>query len=282
MDQASSAAPAEDAVTADAPAPSLAAPRAPRLEPALFKELVLHLVKREIDAAHRMTILGWAWPVTRQLAQLAVLVFIFGHVLNLGIHDFPVYVFSGLIAWAWFSGGIGAATRSLLDQRHLLFQPRMPPAVLPIVAIVVPLVDVLLALPVLAVMLLVGDGIPWTALLLPLLIVAQLVLMSGLAWLTAAGTVFFRDIPNIVAVALNMLFYLTPVFYVLGRIPPQYQSYLKLNPMATIVDGYRALLLGAPSPGAGAIAYTAALAVLLMGVGFVAFQRVQHRFVDNL
>jgi ABC-type polysaccharide/polyol phosphate export permease len=285
MDQASYAAQAEDAGRLDGfapPSPDLASPRASRLRPALFKDLVLHLVKREIDATHRMTVLGWAWPVTRQLAQLAVLVFIFGSVLNFGIHDFPVYVFSGLIAWTWFSSGIASATSSLLDQRHLLLQPRMPPAVLPIVAIVVPLVDVLLAMPVLALMLLLGDGIRLTVLLVPLLIVAQLVLMSGIAWLTAAGTVFFRDVPNIVAVALNLLFYLTPVFYVLRKIPERYQSFLELNPMATVVDLYRALLLGAPSPGIGAILYTVGLSLALVALGFAAFHRVQHRFVDNL
>jgi lipopolysaccharide transport system permease protein len=287
MDHAPSAVRAEDETHGDPGAAAagvagLASPRAATLSPGLFKELVLHLVKREIDATHRMTVLGWAWPVARQLVQLAVLVFIFGSVLDSGIKHFPVYVFSGLIAWTWFAGGIAGATSSLLSQRHLLHQPRLPPAVLPMVAIVVPLVDVLMALPVLALMLLASGGIPWTALLVPVLVLAQLVLMSGIAWLASAGSVFLRDIPNIVAVGLNVLFYLTPVFYSLHKIPQQYAGYLKLNPMATIVDMYRALLLGQPYPGALAIAYTATLSVVLMIGGYVAFHRVQHRFVDSL
>lgn len=260
----------------------LVGPRTPTLSPGLFKELVLHLVKREIDATHRMTVLGWAWPVTRQLVQLAVLVFIFGSVLDLGIPNFPVFVFSGLIAWAWFAAGTSAATSSLLAQRHLLSQPRLPPAVLPIVAIAVPLVDVVIALPVLVVLLLLSDGVPWTAVFVPGLILGQLVLMAGLAWLVAAGSVFLRDVPNIVAVGLNVLFYLTPVFYGLHTIPDKYVGVLKLNPMATIVEGYRALLLGEAGPGRWAIAYAVAFALGLLVLGWVVFQRLQHRFVDSL
>jgi lipopolysaccharide transport system permease protein len=270
-----------ESIALDAP-PSLSAPRSTQLSPGLFKELCLHLVKREIDATHRMTILGWAWPVVRQLVQLAVLVFIFGSVLDLGIENFPVFVFSGLIAWTWFAGGTTAATGSLLEQRDLLFQPRLPPAVLPIVAVAVPLVDVLMALPILLAMLLIEGGIPATALLIPLLILVQLVLMSGIAWLTAAGSVFLRDIPNVTAVGLNVLFYLTPVFYGLHTIPEKYAGLLKLNPMATIVNSYRALLLGEPFPGLGAVAYTLAFAAGLSVLGFLVFTRVEHRFVDNL
>jgi len=289
MDQASYAARPEDLMPAGGAASGdgasgLATPQAPHLDPGLFKELVTHLVKREIDATHRMTVLGWAWPVTRQLVQLAVLSFIFGTALHFGnqIKHFPVFVFCGLIAWTWFSTGVGAAASSLLDQRHLLFQPRMPPAVLPIVAVAVPLVDVVMALPVLAVMLLVTTGIPWTVVFVPLLIVVQVVLMSGVAWLTSAGAVFMRDVPNIVAVSLTTLFYLTPVFYGLHTVPERYAKFLKLNPMATIVESWRALLLGGAYPGIGTIAYTLVLTIALAVGGFVSFRRVQHRFVDSL
>jgi lipopolysaccharide transport system permease protein len=260
----------------------LAVPGAVPLSPGLFKELSLHLVRREIDATHRMTVLGWAWPLVRQLVQLGILVFIFGSVVDLGIDDFPVFVFSGLIAWNWFSTGCTAATGSLLDERHLLFQPRLPPAVLPIVAIIVPLVDVLMALPVLVLLLLLEGGVPVTALLIPLFVVVQLVLMSGIAWIVSAAAVFLRDVPNIVGVALNALFYLTPVFYGIHTIPEKYRSLLELNPMATIVNGYRAILLHQPVPGAFAILYTLGLAALLCVVGYLAFTRIQDRFVDNL
>jgi len=183
-----------------------------------------------------MTVLGWLWPLARQLVQLAVLVFIFSHVLDLGIHDFPVFVFCGLIAWNWFSIGLGAATSSLLDRRHLVYQPRVPPSVLPLVAITVPLVDMVMALPVLLLMLSFGEGLRWTMLLVPLLLVVQFVLMSGIVWLTSAAAVFFRDVPNVVGVFLTVLFYATPVFYAVSKIPERYSPLLHANPMTALVE----------------------------------------------
>jgi len=106
--------PADVATTPDAASPSLAPPRAHGMSPALFRDLVLHLTKREIDTTHRMTLLGWLWPLARQLAQLGVLVFIFASVLPLDIDNYAVFVFSGLIAWAWFQSGIASAATCIL------------------------------------------------------------------------------------------------------------------------------------------------------------------------
>jgi lipopolysaccharide transport system permease protein len=245
-------------------------------------ELVLHLVKRELSSAHRFTVLGWAWPLARQLAQLGVLVFVFSSVLDLGIPDFPVYVFSGLVAWNAFSTGLSAASTSLIDQRHLVFQPRLPAAVLPVVAVVVPFVDVLMAAPVLLLMLILSGELHATAFLFPLVLAVQLVLMIGLAWLLAPASVYVRDVPNLVALGLMVLFYLTPVFYSLHRIPEQYEWLLQLNPMTTLLDLDRALLLGLPYPGVAHIVGTCALAAVLAVAGWFGFERMRPGLVDNL
>jgi lipopolysaccharide transport system permease protein len=261
---------------------TLAPPRAARLSPSLFRDLVLHLAKREIDATHRMTLLGWLWPLVRQLAQLAVLVFIFSSVLPLGIDDFPVFVFSGLIAWTWFQTGIAAAATSVLAHRHFVRYPRFPVAVLPVVAVAVPLLDVMLALPVLVVMLMVQRGVSWTIVLLPLPVLMQFVLMSGIAWIVAAASVLFRDIPNLIGVMLTILFYLTPVFYGLKTVPDRFVPLLNANPMTTIVELDRALLLGERAPGPGHIAAVALLAGVVVVGGFRLFRGLEDRLVDEL
>jgi len=249
---------------------------------ARLRDLTLHLAKRELDVTHRMTVLGWAWPLVRQLALLGVLVFVFSNVVDLGIDNYATFVFTGLIAWSWFAAGITAATSSLVGQRHLLFQGRFPSAVLPIVALTVPLLDVVLALPVLLVLVATNQGLPWTIALLPLLIVLQFVLMAGIEWMTASASVFFRDVPNLVGVALLLLFYLTPVFYGLRDLPRRFERLLQINPLTTIVEAYRAALLGDPAPGAARLAAVAGVSVLAAVVGFALFNRVQDRFVDYL
>jgi lipopolysaccharide transport system permease protein len=247
-----------------------------------MRELVLHLASREISSTHRLTLLGWTWPLARQLAQLAVLVFIFSAVFDLGIDNYPVFVFSGLLAYTWFSAGLIGAASSLLSQRHFVFQPRFPTAVVPVVAVTVPFVDVLLALPVLLVMLVAAGDLGWSALLLPSLLVIQLLLMCGLAWLCAAGTVYLRDVPNVVLVGLTLLFYVTPVFYSLERVPEKYRWVLELNPLATLIEGYRAVLIGEAAPGALKLLLLCAASAAIAALGLLVFRRLQPSFVDEL
>jgi lipopolysaccharide transport system permease protein len=249
---------------------------------AYVQELVLHLARRELNTRHRWTILGWAWPLTRVLAQLAVLVFVFSSILDLNIENYPVFVFSGIIAFAWFSSGISDGTSSLLSQRHLVLQPGFPTPVVPVVAVAVAFVDVLMALPVLILMLAIsGDLSPTAAVFVPLLLV-QLVLMCGLGWLAAALTVYLRDVPNVVTVGLTLLFYVTPVFYSVERVPEQYRWILQLNPLGTLIESYRWALLGDPFPGTVQFSLTVAASFLVAALGLVAFRRLRPGFADEL
>lgn len=256
--------------------------RAGAMDPGHFADLVLHLARREVASMHRLTLLGWAWPAVRQLAQLAVLVFVFSTVLPLGIPDFPVFVFSGLIAWSWFAAGVQQGTTSLLSQRHLVFQSRFPVAVLPVVSVAVPLVDVLLVMPALGLLLVASGELHWTVLLMPPLLAVQLVLMCGIAWITAAATVFLRDIVNTVTVGLLMLFYLTPVFYSIDAVPERYVWILHLNPMTTMLEAYRSVLLGQDFPGLPRMAAVVAGSIVLAALGWRFFRRLEDRFVDEL
>lgn len=247
-----------------------------------LRELVAHLAQRELNSRHRWTLLGWAWPLARVLVQLAVLVFVFSAVFDLGIDNYPVFVFSGLIAFSWFTSGVSDATSSVISRRHLAFQPGFPKAVIPIVSIAVPVIDVLMALPLLVVMLAVTGDLHWSALLLPVLLVAQLVLMSGVAWLCSALSVYLRDVPNVVLVGLTLLFYMTPVFYSLSRVPDQYRWVLELNPLGTLIESYRAVLLGQPWPGAVQFGATVAGSFALAVAGLLVFRRLEPGFVDEL
>lgn len=250
--------------------------------PHAFSALVAHLTVRQLKSSYQLTLLGWGWPVAKQLAQLAVLVFLFGHVIHLNIQNYPVFVFIGLIAWNWFSTGVNSAANSVLTQRHLVMQPRLPASVLPVVAVGVPLVDVLFALPVLVLMLLASSGLRWELVACPLIFLLQFGMVAGTAWLVAGVSVFFRDVPNLVSVVLMILFYLTPVFYAASRVPAQFRWILDLNPLTTLFDAYRWLLLGDPGPGAVRLAAVTAATVAVAWLGHRIFVRLAPRFADYL
>lgn len=244
--------------------------------------LIQHLVRRDIATSNRMSVIGAAWPLLRQLAQLAVLVVAFSAVLNLGIPDYPVFVFSGLVGWSWFTSGMIAASLSLSTMRSLAMRPGFPTVVLPVVAVLVPFVDVLFALPVLALMLALTAELHASALLIVPLLALQAVLMIGVAWIVGALAVFFRDVPNIVSVGTLMAFYVTPVFFDVARVPADLQWLIRLNPMAILLEADRAVLLGTPWPPAGAMIAVGITSFALLGAGYALFQRLAPQFADEL
>jgi lipopolysaccharide transport system permease protein len=245
-------------------------------------ELVVHLARRQLESQHRFTVLGWLWPVLRQLAQLAVLVFLFSSVLDLGIDDYPLFVFAGLLSWSWFQAAVTAGTTALLDHRHLLMNPGCPAIALPLVAVAVPLVDTLLALPVLLVMLIVEGPIEATLLLLPLVLALQFLLTAGIVLLTSVANVYVRDVQSVVGVALLALFYLTPVFYGLKQVPDRFHILLDLNPVARLVTMVREVVLEGRLPSAGSVLYVLGIGVVLAAAGAWTFRRVAPDIPDQL
>ena len=107
--------------------------------------------------------------------------------------------------------------------------------------------------------------------------------MAGIAWLAAAANVFMRDVENVIGVGLTLVFYCTPVFYSIASVPERYQTLLRLNPMTTLVESYRGVLMGTEFPSARRLAVgDASPAPLLALAGWLLFRRAEPRFVDEL
>lgn len=245
-------------------------------------DLVTHLVSREFRLRYRRALFGWLWAVGSPLARLAVLAFVFTTVLPLGIPDYPVFMFTGLIAWAWFSAGVASATSSAIDRRDLLFRPGLPRGSVPVVSVLTDGIDYLAALPVLLVFLVVAGGIPVTALALPMIMVVQLMLTLGLGFALCAANVYLRDVRLFVDVALLLGFYLSPVFYDAERIPAAYRFVPALNPMAHLLGAYRSVLIDGRLPDAGSFGLLTLVCAAVLGIGYTIYRRTSPLFVDEL
>jgi lipopolysaccharide transport system permease protein len=245
-------------------------------------DLVLHLVRRELASAYRNTLIGWAWPLMRQLAQLAVLVFLFSHVLRLNIQDYPAFVFAGLIAFTWFQASLVGAAYSIVSNTHFVTNPKFPTIALPLVAVAVPFFDVLMALPVLLVLLAVPGRLGPTALLLPLLIVLQFAFTAGVSLTASALNVYIRDVQSIVVVLLLLLFYMTPIFYGLKNVPARFHWVLRANPLTAFVNADRSVLFDGRLPALTDISIAVGSTILALAIGLFVFQRLQPGFIDEL
>jgi lipopolysaccharide transport system permease protein len=241
------------------------------------------LIARDIALRYRGSLLGILWTLLNPLAELLVLLFVFGMVFEVTIPNFPAYLFTGLIVYGWFQTSVNFATLAIVGNRELVMRPGVPLLILPVVSVASNLVHFVLSLPILVGLLLLSDVQMTSAVLaLPFLIAIEFVLILGFAYPVATVNVWFRDTQHVLRVALQLLFFMTPVFYDAASVPAKLAWFYQINPLAQMVDAYRAVLLRGTLPDASRLLYLAGVSSLLLICGMAWFRRVSSRFPDEL
>ena len=248
-----------------------------------FFDLLRVLVDRDMKLLYKRSALGIAWTLINPLLQLAVFSFVFRTVIPINIPQFSSFAFSGLLIWTWSQTALFQATGLITSNKALIRQPNFPTAILPVVTTMTGLIHFLLALPVLIIFLAVDGVQPSSVLLvLPLLMVIQFVLTVGLAYPLAALNVTFRDTQHTLGVLLQMLFYLTPIFYDLNSVPKEFQPFYQLNPMVPLIEAYRAILLKGTQPDWQALLIVSLAVGVILPIGLAIFRRQSNTFVEEL
>jgi len=258
-------------------------PKLRRRQFVYYSDLIAVLVSRELKLLYKRSLLGIAWTLINPLLQLAVFSFVFRGVLQVNIPHYASYAFSGLLIWSWTQNSLVQATGLITGNRALIRQPGFPIAILPIVTVTTGLIHLLLALPVLLIFL-AWEGVPLhpVVLLLPVLLAIQFCLTVSLAYPLAAMNVTFRDTQHTVAVILQLMAYLLPIFYALEQVPESFRSIYTLNPMVPLLDAYRKILVLGAMPAWEGILLLGALAAVLLPIGYRIFKRQSDRFVEEL
>lgn len=248
-----------------------------------FFDLLRVLVDRDMKLLYKRSALGIAWTLINPLLQLAVFSFVFRTVIPINIPQYSSFAFSGLLIWTWSQTALFQATGLITSNKALIRQPNFPTAILPVVTTMTGLIHFLLALPVLIIFLAV-DGIQPSSVLfvLPLLMVIQFVLTVGLAYPLAALNVTFRDTQHTLGVLLQMLFYLTPIFYDLNSVPKEFQPFYQLNPMVPLIEAYRAILLKGTQPDWQMLLIVSLVVAVILPIGLAIFRRQSNTFVEEL
>jgi lipopolysaccharide transport system permease protein len=228
--------------------------------------------------------LGVAWSQLAPLSMIAILSFVFGHVLRLKIPnypDYPAFLFVGLLPWVWFQSSLLAGTQSVVGGRDLVRQPGFPVPMLPVVSVASTLINYILALPLMLVWVGISTGrVPVMVIALPLIIAVQFLVTLGPCYFLSAINVRFRDVSHIVEISLLPLFYATPVFYV----QPAHQFHLvyQLNPLAHLMTAYRAVLLDGHWPQLMPLGILSLVGIVLIALGYRVFDRLSYRFPEEL
>lgn len=251
------------------------------------------LVQRDLEARYKGSVVGNLWPLLNQLTQLLVYTYVFSIVLKvklslkgLPVNDvtFGLWLFAGLIPWIAFSSGLAQSAGAVISQPNLVKKVVFPLVLLPLVPICSAFVESSFGLIALVVMIvLVTQTIHATLWLLPLIWIPQLLLTAGLGYLVAGFTVFLRDIPQTIGIVLNLWFYVTPIMYPSSAVPPQLAGWIGwVNPMFTVVDVYRDLILTGEFSHGPELARLWGVSMLIFGLGLWVYRRLRPAFADVL
>jgi len=246
-------------------------------------ELLYFLVLRSLKLRYKQTALGAAWALLQPLLTMAVFTLVFGRLARLGSDGlpYPVFALAALVPWTYFANALTQASNSLVDQQQLLTKVYFPRLLLPLAAVISGVVDLAISFALLLVVLAWYD----LATSLRLLAAPGFVLLAAASafapgmWL-AALNVRYRDVRYVIPFLVQIWLFATPVAYSSGLVPERWRPLYQLNPIASVVDGFRWMVApDAPWPGRGLAISVAAVAVLLT-TGLYFFRRVERSFAD--
>ena len=247
------------------------------------RDLIVSFTLRDIKARYKQTALGVTWALLQPLSMMVVftLVFsLFAKVPSDGI-PYPVFAYSALIFWIYFSNAISSGTAAMVANAPLIRKIYFPRETLLIAIVLGGLLDLGVA-SLLFVGLLVYYKVTLSlaALWVIPLLLLQTTLIFGVISLTAAANVYYRDMGHALPLIVQLWMFATPVAYPISVIPVWLHPFYMLNPMAPIIDGYRrALILGA-APHVVALAGSAVITIIITGVALAVFQRAARTFAD--
>jgi lipopolysaccharide transport system permease protein len=194
---------------------------------------------------------------------------------------YPLFAYSALEPWTFFSTAVAAGALSLVGNAHLITKVYFPRMLNPLAAVLTPLVDFALALLMIGPLMLYlhVTPSPGAAVWLPLATVICLLLAFGAALWLSALVVRFRDLRHVVPFALQIWLFATPIVYPLSLIPERYRPLVLLNPMVSVIDAFRGGLFGRPFH-ARALLWSGLAALVLIVTGSIHFRRFERRFAD--
>lgn len=249
--------------------------------------LLGQLVKRDVLLRYRGAMFGVLWIFLSPLLMLAIFAYVFGEVFQArwpqqhGTLPFWVLLYVGLITFNVFSETVSRAPASVRGYPSYVKKIIFPVQILPLVPLGASLVHGAFNFLILLAALAWVGGFHWQVLLLPLLLLPIFLLASGLSWFTAAWGVFIKDMTQIVPMLVQMLLFLSPVFYPVSAVPAALRPVYLFNPMGTVIEASRACVTGQPiDVGRWGVALVFGLSASILGYAF--FQHSREEFADAL
>lgn len=254
-----------------------------------YKGLIRNLVHREVVGRYKGSILGILWSLVTPIFMLAVYTFVFSVVFQArwgsgssgSNTEFALILFAGLLVFNLFAECINRAPNIVLANVNYVKKVIFPLEVLPWVCMGSALFHFAVSFVVwlVAYLFLVGMP-PWTIMLSPLIITPFVLFVMGLSWMLASLGVYVRDVGQVVGIAVQILMFLTPIFYPASALPMRFQTLMLLNPLTIPIEMLRDVMYWGQVPSIELWLLCCTVSVIVAALGFAWFQKSRKGFAD--
>lgn len=248
-----------------------------------YKELVIELFRTFIKLRHVGSVLGVLWTLLNPAFYIAAYWLVFTQFVKMGMHDYPLFLIPGFLAWNFTFGALVSATESISQSQYLTTKIAFPNEILPLVNVAVPMFDFIVSIMIYLLVSLLIPGFQVVSslmLMLPFILLLQFMITLGLGFILATISVYFRDVPKLVQLAGTVLFFLTPVFYPVTYIPEKWQFMLKFHPVAQVITYYQDIFYYHKIPSASDLLLTSLIASAVLLSGMLLFNRYKKTFAE--
>jgi lipopolysaccharide transport system permease protein len=248
-----------------------------------YRDLIYFLTKRELQIRYKQSFFGVSWAIFQPLVLGLIFALIFGTFLNTPTAGLPVAVFmvASLVPWLFTAQAITLGATSLVEDADLISKVYFPRIALPMAKALSLVFDLVFALFVVIVFGLIYGETPsiniWLA---PAFLALGVVTTFGVSALSAAVNVKYRDVQLIMPMLVQVLLFVSAVVYPASVVPGNWQYVFALNPLSTVLEGFRWAMFDTPAPGVAEVLISVGAAFLLLGFALSYFQRTERYFAD--
>ncbi len=258
------------------------------------RELWLTLTKKELKVKYKNSVLGFLWSMLNPLLVLIVFSLVFGYILkpDPSLKPFAIFLLAGLIPWNLLSNSLGASVSSIVGAAGLVKKVSFPREILPLSAVGASVFHSFLEMIVLLSFLVVMR-FPLSSFLvfLPLVLLIEIVLIIGLAFIVSALNVYYRDVEHFLGIFLMLWFWLTPIIYPIkiffdagipDRHPILFNIYYYINPLRSVITNSQLIIFYRKFPELGSLASLLAFSLVLLFLAYYFFARAEGDFAEQV
>lgn len=249
-----------------------------------YREMIASLVKKDLRGRYKGAMLGFLWTFINPLFQLIIYTIVFSYILKSDIEKYYLFLFVALIPWIFFQTSLTGGASTIISQKELVTKIYFPREVIPISYVTSCFMNMLFCFLIIFVVVLVAQvPITITALLcLPLIMLIEYILALGIALISSAITVYFRDFEHILGIIAMAWMYMTPIIYPLSIVPENFRLIFQINPMTPIIEAYRDILYLGQVPQTSDLLHALFAGIIVLMIGFIVFSKLKRHFAEEL